>query len=155
MPAYSDPAIMIKRAVAEHFEVLYAPCTFCFCIIKGIYHADSFDRFLPDTIYFNRFGYSCSFEHRGRYVNDVVKLSSQTTFVFNFCRPGNNERVTRATKMRSNLFAPLERCVHCPGPSDVEMVVCLRTTQLIQMFKYIIRTFLLTIQGYHLIEHAT
>src|SRR5262252_5236263 len=102
-----DPAIMVKRAVAEHFEVLGDPARRGVFFGQGVGHADALDWFLWHTVDLTWFRDTSGFENSRRNVDDMVKLRTQPARVTDAFRPGHNQTVSRAAEVRGDLFHPL------------------------------------------------
>jgi hypothetical protein len=68
------------------------------------------------------------FEYRGHYIDDVMELRPNPTWVVNMSRPRDRQALPGAAKMRRHLFGPLERSVERPRPSDRLVGVCLRAS---------------------------
>src|SRR5262245_18533195 len=99
MAGGGNPAVLVERAVTEHFEILNVPRLSRFGIIEAINHAYAFDRLLLYTIDLCRLGKVRCLENGGSYVSDMMKLGADSAGILNTIGPGNDERVACATKM--------------------------------------------------------
>src|SRR5207244_6086068 len=62
--------------------------------------------------------YSDGFENGRGDIDDVVELRANTALVLDPRRPGHDQAVARAAKVRGDLLGPLEWCVHRMRPTD-------------------------------------
>src|SRR5262245_62351736 len=118
MACHSDPAIMVKRAIAEHLEVLRVALLLRFGVSKTVHHADAFDRLLRDAVEFRRGGNACCLQNRGDEIDHVVELVADAAFVLDACRPRDDHWIARAAEVRSDLLAPVEGGIRGPSPTD-------------------------------------
>src|SRR5689334_8539647 len=102
MACHSDPAIMVKRAIAEHLEVLRVALLPRFGVSKTVHHADAFDRLLRDAVEFRR----------GDEIDHVVELVADAALVLDASGPRDDHWIARAAEVRSDLLAPLEGGIH-------------------------------------------
>jgi len=109
---------------------------------------------LPYSVYFDWLRDSGRFQHRWRNVDDVVELGPDAAFVLDPVWPRNDKRIAGATKMRGDLFAPLEPSVHRPRPANREMVVGRRATEFVEMLHDVRGVFCLPVESDHLVEHT-
>ena len=79
--------------------------------------------------------YSCSLINGRRNVGDMVELGAQSATFGNLLRPRNCHCVASATKVRRNLFHPLEWRVERPSPTDIEMVFAFCRAEIIHVLK--------------------
>jgi len=85
----SNPTVVIDRSIADHLEVLGVALgrSGGIRLVKGVGHADAFDRLLLYPVdYLQRLDAS-SFEDCGHYIDDMVKLGTNTTEVLDVAGP--------------------------------------------------------------------
>src|SRR4051812_24030170 len=105
MPSGGDPPIMIKRAVAEHLEVLRLPLLFGIRVIEAIHHTDTFEGLLLDAVDFSWLRNVGGFQNGWNDVDDVVELRANATFILDPGWPGNDDGVACSAEVRCDLFA--------------------------------------------------
>src|SRR2546430_17409650 len=84
----------------------------------------------------------------------MVEWGANAAAVLDARRPGNHQRITRPAKVRGDLFAPLERRVHRPGPSNRKMDVCGRAADVIDVCEQKGGILLDAGQADELVEHS-
>ena len=83
-----------------------------------------------------------------------MELGPERPLVLDPRRPGDDERIARAAEMRGDLLAPLERRVHRPRPADREMIVGLRSADLVDVLQDVGRVLRLAVERHHFVEDA-
>ena len=154
MPDSSDPTIVIERPVSEHLEVLSLSLLLSVRVIEAVDHADAFDWLLLHAVHFGGLWNVSGLEDGRRDIDRMVELGANPTAVLDARRPGNHDRVACPTKMRCNLFAPLERRVHCPSPANRKVVVGGGASDVVNVFKQKGRILLDAGQADELVEHS-
>src|SRR5262249_27728915 len=114
------PAIMVQRAVAEHFEILCLAFRRSARIgaVKGVGHAHAFDRRLLYTIHILWRGNSANFKDGWDNIDHVVELWANAADVFDWAGPGNTHALPGAPEVGRHLLGPLEWSVEGPRPGN-------------------------------------
>ncbi len=122
--------------------------------IEGVGHADAFHGFLRYAV---EHGWRCHahrLQNRWRDIDHVVELSADASFVLDPRRPRDDQPVTRAAEVRSDLLRPLKRRVHRMRPADGIVVERRRRAQFVHAFEDCAEIFGDSVEEGHLVEQA-
>lgn len=130
-----NPALVIDRPVGHDFEVLGSMRARRSGIGEGIEYADALERILLHTVDPLGVGNTGRLQNRRGDIDDMMELSAQAPRIFDVVGPRDRHGITRAAKVRRDLFGPLKRRVQCPSPADVVMILGVATVEGIDLFQ--------------------
>ena len=95
-----QPAFVIQRVLAHHFEVLrLVPRRLLgVLLIEGVGEARALDRFLLDAVHIFRGGDAGDFQQRGHVVDHMDELLAQAPLVLNALRPRDHHVLVRCRR---------------------------------------------------------
>src|SRR5437667_2056128 len=128
------PAIMIDATIAKHLEILSRVCFLRFGIVKGINHRCPIKGPLCRPVDALGEWQTDCFQHSRRNIGYVSKLGANFSLGFNSRRPMDNNSVSSAAVMRSDLFGPLKRRISRPCPTNGIMWKRLWVAPVIEMW---------------------
>ncbi|MNO70257.1 hypothetical protein D3C76_611320 [compost metagenome] len=111
-----EPAVLVDATVAEQLEHLATAAILGLRVVEAVQHADAIHGLLRHAVEYARRLDAGGFEDGRRDVGDIGELAAQAPLVLDLRRPGDDQRVARATEVRGDLLGPLERRVHRMGP---------------------------------------
>jgi hypothetical protein len=139
--------------MAEHLEVLRVAVAARVRLIESMREADAVHRGLAHAADLGGRLDAEQIKHRRRHVDDVRVLRTNLTRCLDPLRPGNDERVTRATAVGLALPAA-ERCVARPRPPPRVMIKGRRAADLVDSREAFFERLLCIVEELRLIRGA-
>ena len=114
---------MIDGTIANHLEILRIAFGRCVGIgrVKGIEHADAFNRLLLDALDLVGRLDTGGFEYGWNDVNDVVELSANSADILDVAGPRNRHALPGTAEVRRHLLGPFKGRIECPRPRHCHM----------------------------------
>ena len=134
------PAVVVKRAVAHHLEVLRDVFGWGLRVTEGVGEADAFNRRLGDAANGGGRLDAQQIEHSGHHVDGVGVLRADFAFRLDAFRPLDDEGIAGAAAIGFALPAA-ERRVSRPGPAPGVMVVGGGSAKLVDGFQVVLERF--------------